>query len=328
MSNILVIGGGVIGLMSAWRLAQAGKSVILYEKDVCGAGATGHAIGGLIPFSYSRNHDLAVTQRESLAMYPQVAAELQQEAGVDVGFKLCHRIQIFGTPGQRESGARDAELTQGIQRIIGAQELKELAPAVQPGELDALYCSATARVQPKAFVAALKQACKNAGVNIQENTPVYDLQDVYDVADQILVTAGAWTTQLLPDFHVRPVKGQALRVKLPKMMFTQMVRQGEVYMVPYDDGTVVIGSTSEPNAGFDVTPSGEARATLLETAIKLVPALEEAEVQSHWAGLRPLSEKGEPLVRRLDERTVVAAGHYKIGLCLAPKVAEKVLEQF
>ncbi|MFZ2620091.1 MAG: FAD-dependent oxidoreductase [Alphaproteobacteria bacterium] len=319
--TVSIIGGGIIGLMSAWRLVQAGWGVTLYERGHCGSGATGAGLGGLVPFSHTKKHQLAVAQRRSLAAYPTCMAELAAASGLPTGYAVCERVQIYATPQQRAQAERE-ELSPE-QHFLSDEEVHALVPHVGATPYGGLLCRTTAKVQPPLVVAALVAACRGAGVEIHENTPVDNLEKL--TTNAVVVTAGAWSTPLVPSHSVKPVKGQAVLLQLDKPLFTQMIRRKEVYMIPEADGTVRIGSTAEPDAGFDVTPTPEARDKLWAEAVELIPALANAKLLKHWAGLRPQGAESWPLVTQVNARTFVAAGHHKIGLCLAPVVAEEVV---
>ncbi len=323
--DIAVVGGGVMGLTCAWKLAVKGMNVVLLERGICGEGSTVKALGGLVPYSFSRNHAMAQMERASLEIYPDFIKDLETDSGLNAGYARCGRVQIIATKGQRESMERDAAASGNIQQMISAEKALELEPNIRVDDaLGALYCPLTGRVQPQRMVDALKSASIKRGVDIRENYTVENIAEVRSLAKQVIVTAGAWTMDLLPEHIIKPVKGQGLELKPSKKTVPHLLPKKVSYSIPHDDGNVIIGSTTEPEAGFDETPTKDAKDMLWETAIAMAPDLADAELIVHWAGLRPRGETSLPLAKRLDETTLVAAGHYKIGLCLAPKVAEVI----
>ena len=280
----------------------------------------------MIPYSFSRSQGVAEVQRQSIQKYPTIAEELRVLTGIDCGYTRAGRIHVFTSDGQRDNAHKDVECSDGWQKMLPAFHKFDGEPEVVIGEFGGLQCDLTAFVKITLLIEALKKACQLAGVEVCEQTPITDLVEICAQAEQVVVATGCWTQALIPDCEVRPVKGQALKLKLPKQIFTRMVRQNEVYLVPYADGTVLVGSTSEPEAGFDITPTAEARNVLFGKACQMVPALAQAEVVDHWAGLRPRGGKRQPLIKRIDGQTLMAAGHHKIGLCLAPSVADAVVQ--
>ena len=156
-----------------------------------------------------------------------------------------------------------------------------------------------------------------------------DLATEQQQFDHIIVAAGAWSSQLAPQVPIRPIKGQALLVQAPSgaVLPGCMVRQREVYLIPEPNGQVKVGSTTE-DVGFETTPTAAAKAALWEKACALLPVLREGQVLHHWAGLRPQrvgARADGTLVHPVAPGVTVAAGHHKIGLCLAPAVADAVV---
>lgn len=326
--KIAIIGGGIAGLMCAWRLAQRGAEVALFERDLCGAGASGAAVGALIPYGWSRTDEIAKLQRASLAKYADLAAEIKKATQQDIGYNVCGRYQLLGSEHQLAQAEVDVMHSNGQAEIVSMADLFTRLPELEPSEYGAYYCKISAQVEPFKFILALKAAAAAAasGVVIEENHNVTDVASLREKFDTILITAGAWSHQLAPDYPVKPVRGQALKIQLPQPVFSSIIRYHEVYLVPQGDA-VVVGATTEPDAGYEVVTTDEGIRTLLEKAYSLVPELEQGEVVATWAGLRPKADKILPLIRAGEPNVFVCASHYKLGYCLAPAIGEAAVEK-
>ncbi|MEB3031256.1 glycine oxidase ThiO [[Mycobacterium] nativiensis] len=324
LGSLAVIGGGVIGLSVARRAAAAGWSVRVHRTDEHGASWV--AGGMLAPHSEGwpgedqqlrlglRSlelwHDFldglpaqVVTARESLV----VAADRADVADLRT---VADWLSAQGHPVVWESAARDVEplLATGIRH--GFRAPTELA------------------VDNRAVVTALAAACEELGVAWA--APVGDLADV--AADAVVIANGIDAPALWPGLPIRPVKGEVLRLRwrkgclpAPTRVIRARVHGRAVYLVPRADG-VVVGATQYEH-GRDTAPVVSGVRDLLDDACALVPALGEYELAECAAGLRPMTPDNLPLVHRLDERTVVAAGHGRNGFLLAPWTAEQVVSE-
>ncbi len=306
--------------MAAFFLARAGATVTVYEQASIGSGATGASMGVLIPYGYSRNHERAQQQRTSLDIWAQLGGQLGAQSSL-LTYTKYPRLQLLYTPGQQAQATADAAASGGRQYIIPPAKLAEICPAAAASPYGALVCTATAQVHPRQVLGGLAQLCRQHGVTIHEQTPVTQLDDI--LADSRLLTMGAYTNHLWPAAQVRPYKGQAMMLAAPHVTLPYMLRNREGYILARD-GCIWVGSTNEPESGFDNTPTAGGQAQLWQIATSLCPALAGAEVIEHWAGLRPFAPANSPLFQQLDARTWLAVGHGKIGLCLAPLVAQQV----
>ncbi|MEB3020483.1 glycine oxidase ThiO [[Mycobacterium] crassicus] len=324
LGSLAVIGGGVIGLSVARRAAAAGWSVCVHRTGEHGASWV--AGGMLAPHSEGwpgedqqlrlglRSlelwHDFldglpaqVVTARESLV----VAADRADVADLRT---VADWLSEQGHPVVWESAARDVEplLATGIRH--GFRAPTELA------------------VDNRAVVTALVDACEELGVTWAQ--PVGDLADV--AGDAVVIANGIDAPALWPGLPIRPVKGEVLRLRwrkgclpAPTRVIRARVHGRAVYLVPRADG-VVVGATQYEH-GRDTAPVVSGVRDLLDDACALVPALGEYELAECAAGLRPMTPDNMPLVHRLDERTVVAAGHGRNGFLLAPWTAEQVVSE-
>jgi glycine oxidase len=345
--NMLVIGGGVIGLSCAWRLAQGGARVTLLEQRVCGAGASTAALGALWPASPLAHGELQQWHRHCLRNFPAFLSELEQAGGHAVPLQQSGRLEILqsaesATRAHEEIRAAFSEWSDWPALIGPPMELlddpaaRRLAPGIA-APFGALRCNVTAHVNVHTLIAALRAAAIAAGVTLCEQAPVLRIhranQRITAVetatatirADTLLLAAGAWTT-LLPDLPsafpaLRPAKGQGLALRAPaNLRLPCILKRGPIYLVPWlSESQVLVGSTTEPEAAFDETPTAAARELLSQSAADLLPALRNAAILRHWAGLRPDAPRHRPIMKRIPdfENLWLCAGHYKTGIGMA-----------
>jgi len=347
--DILIVGAGVIGLACAWRLAQAGLKVRLVDRGLPGQGATTASLGALWPPSPLRKSPAQEAHRSSLNMFPAFAAELCSLTGIDPLYVRSGRIEVFSDASHRSNAAKEVTASREASYafptwpmdMLDPSELAAIEPQVRPTEWGAQLCRASAHVSIPELIQALLAACAKAGVTISPYTAVAGLvmqgERVVGVrladgtsltASVTVVATGAWTAQIDPILAaaapVIPVRGQALRLSCPGQFIGRIIKHQKIYLVACADRSILVGSTTEPDAGFDVATTPEGIATLYGGACALVPALSSATVESSWAGLRPDGPKHRPVIAALREGLVVAAGHFKIGIGLAPLTAALV----
>jgi glycine oxidase len=323
--ELVVAGGGVIGLTCAWRAAQAGWAVTLFDPDGR-AGSSWVAGGMLAPVTEAWPGEEALLDLglESVALWPDFAAELG-DPGLHTGGTV---VAATGTGDRAELDALAdhlARLGRPVERLSG-RELRRLEPALGPDVRGGLSVPGDLSVDNRALLDALRVAAEKAGVRI--------LAQEYagEPADQVLICAGAHSGGLHPalDGVIRPVKGEILRLThrrgafpLPGRTVRALVDGRPVYLVPRPDGLVVGATQSEQ--GFDTTPTAGGVRDLLRDAERIVPGIAEYGLAEVAAGLRPGSPDNVPLIGRLDAHTVVATGHSRNGILLAPRTADIVL---
>ena len=353
--KVIVIGAGVIGLACAWRLAAAGAQVELLESRDCGQGATLGALGALWPASPLARGPLQQLHRESLWQFAAFAAELSAAAGLPVGFRRLGRLELLNSPKAVERAGTEAQAACAqwpafgvplpVMEVLAPAALAARWPQLAPAAHAGLLCRATAQVGVPELVAALRAACAKTGVVVHSHTPATALEirgqrlaGVYTAgglreADAVLATAGAWSALLAPAVAevapLRPAKGQGLALQMPPgVRLETIVKAESIYLIPWTGaagGEILVGSTTEPEAGFDETPTAEARHTLLAGAAGIVPGLKDAVVLRHWTGLRPQNpaQRHPPIMGRHPKlaNLFVCTGHFKTGLGLAPLVS-------
>ncbi len=353
-SDALVAGGGVIGLAVAWRAAQRGLSVIVADP---GAGspspgtATHAAAGMLAPVTelhYGETPLLALNV-ESARRYPDFVAELEQASGRSVGYRTCGTVQA-AWDGADLAALRDLHAFQvslGLAaELVTGRELRRLEPGLAAGLPGGVVAAGDHSVDNRLLHEALLAAARQAGVTVlpsrvTELTVAGDRisganlagGQVVEAADVVLA-AGAWTGQiggLPPDLvpAVRPVKGQTVRLRasgdpLLHHVLRGSVRGSPVYLVPRSDGRIIVGASTEA-VGFDLRPRAGAVYELLRDAQALLPAIGEAELEEVSTGLRPATPDNAPLIGRTAmPGLLLATGHYRNGLLLAPVTADGI----
>ncbi|MFG6139448.1 glycine oxidase ThiO [Halomonas sp. B23F22_10] len=344
MSDFLVVGGGVIGMMTTLQLADAGHSVTLLERGRCGREAS-WAGGGIVSPLYPWRHSAPVSRLAtwSEGFYPELALRLYEETGVDPEYRQRGLLYLrVDDEAQAERWAR--EVGKPLERV-SADFLYAKEPQAAPGVEDALWMPTLGSIRNPRLGQALR--CRLEAmprVTLREGSEVtgfrqsagrvtgVETADGTVEGDRTIVCGGAWAAALLERvgvaLPVRPVKGQMILFKAPPGLVNRVVLMDGRYVIPRADGRVLAGSTLE-EAGFDKTTDAEAKASLRASAIGIVPALAECEVEHHWAGLRPGSPDGVPFIGAVPGREglYVNAGHYRNGLVLAPASTHLLVDE-
>jgi len=352
-TDVVIIGGGVIGLGIAWRAARAGLGVVLADPEPRG-GASWAAAGMLAPVTevvYGEEPLLRLNLRGA-RRWPEFAAELTEETGHDLGFHTSGTLLVALDADDNAALVPvhdyQRELGLSAQRLRGRQ-MRELEPLLSPAVRGGVLAEGDHRVDPRAVTGALLDAARDAGTTFTERRVIglataggratgVHLDDGTPVsADRVVLAAGCWSAgveglpaELVPP--VRPVKGQIVTLRDPSgrrfmdRTVRGMVRGQTVYLVPRDDGRVVVGATVEEQ-GFDMRVTAGGVSRLLRDGAALVPAIEELDLLEARAGLRPGSPDNLPMIGESGmPGLAVAAGHYRNGMLLAPVTADAVAE--
>lgn len=305
--DAVVVGGGVIGLACALRVSQRGLRVRVLERDRPGAGASRAAAGVLAPDR--ERPEFTALARRSAELWPAFAAELG-----DVGYARCGSLALA-------FDGRDPDV-EGDPLTV--EECRALEPGIGAAVTGGVLLPSDAQVDPRRLVDALAERLRDVvqtgadvvavderGATLRDGTRVE--------ARRVVVAAGAWAASLgLP---VEPVKGQTLRLRGP-LPARRIVRGEHTYVVPRENGETVVGATVE-RVGFDDRPTPEATTALRAAAARLLPAVAALELVEESAGLRPATPDDGPLLGDRDG-VLVAGGHYRNGVLLAPITAEFV----
>lgn len=322
--DVAVVGGGVIGLSVAWRARARGLSVVVLERGELGGGTTRVAAGMLAPASEADAQERALLALglESARMWGSFAAELHDVSGLDVGLRTAGTLAVARDGDEKEALERELDLRGRLglrARRLLPSAARELEPALAPSIRLGVEFPDDHSADPRALTAALVAAAERSGVVLAPGTEVSDLGAI-DAA-QVVLAAGPWSAALAP-LPVRPVKGQTIRLRGEPLLERTLRFEGG-YLVPRSDGRLVLGATVEER-GFDTAMTALAVHDLLRDAAELVPGVLELEVEELVAGLRPGTPDNAPLIGRLDERVVVATGHHRNGILLAPITARLV----
>ncbi len=348
-AEVLVVGGGIIGLAVAWRARQRGMSVTLLERDRTGQGTSRVAAGMLAPvaeveFGESGRRVLELGLR-SAALWPAFAVELQEASGIALELQQTGTLLLA----RDEDEARELERQLSFRRTLGLRverlrpsQAREREPALAPTLRLALEAPDDHSIDPRPVLAALREACARTGVRLREQAAVARieldggekvcgvvLEDAERIAaEQVVLAAGPWSELIagLPlraRIPVRPVKGQILRLRDPAgpALLHRTVRFEGGYLLPRGDGRYVLGASMEER-GFELAPSAGGVYELLRDAHELVPGVRDLEIEELSVGLRPSTPDNTPAIGAgALEGLTWATGHHRNGILLAPLTA-------
>jgi len=335
MPDVIVVGGGVVGLLSAWTLGQAGAEVLLLERGETGREASwagGGIVSPLYPWRYSRA--VANLAHWSQDFYPGLGQRLLADTGVD---PEVHVTGLYWLDLDDQDEALAWARAQGRPLSeVDIAAVHDAVPVLGEGFSRAVYMSGVANVRNPRLAKSLREALVCLpNVSVREQVEVTGFLNAGErvqgvrteqgefTADSVVLAAGAWSGQLLAklglELPVEPVKGQMILYRCAPDFLSSMVLAKGRYAIPRRDGHILVGSTLE-HAGFDKTPSTEALASLRASAEELIPALAQLEPIKHWAGLRPGSPQGIPFIGEVPGHRGLwlNTGHYRNGLVLAP----------
>ncbi|AZQ34178.1 glycine oxidase ThiO [Streptomyces cyaneochromogenes] len=345
-SDVLVIGGGIIGLVTAWRAAQRGFTTTVVDPDP-GGGAAQVAAGMLAAVTelHYGEQTLLGLNLASARRYPDFAAELTELTGRDLGYRRCGTLAVALDSDDR-AHLRELHTLQRQSGLdsewLSGRDCRRLEPMLAPGVRGGLRVDGDHQIDPRRLAGALVAACERAGV-VFHRTWAERLDVVRDRAagvtasdgtalgaGQVVLAAGSLSGRLpgIPDHvlpPVRPVKGQVLRLTVPKRYapflsrtVRAVVRGSQVYLVPRESGELVVGATSE-ELGWDTTVTAGGVYELLRDAHELVPGITELPLTETRAGLRPGSPDNAPLLGPTElDGLLLATGHYRNGVLLTP----------
>ncbi|WP_328539246.1 glycine oxidase ThiO [Streptomyces sp. NBC_00344] len=352
--DVLIVGGGIIGLVTAWRSAQRGLRTIVVDPEP-GGGAAQVAAGMLAAVTelHYGEQMLLGLNLESARRYPAFAAELTEASGQELGYRTCGTLAVALDADDRAHLRELHALQQrsGLEsEWLTGRECRRLEPMLAPGVRGGLRVEGDHQVDPRRLAKALVTACERAGVGFRrsrvERLRVSDdratgaeLEDGAVLgAGQVVVAAGSLSGRLagvpgdvLPP--VRPVKGQVLRLTVPgayapflSRTVRAVVRGSDVYLVPRENGELVIGATSE-ELGWDTTVTAGGVYQLLRDAHELVPGITELPLTETRAGLRPASPDNAPLLGPTALPGLhLATGHHRNGVLLTPVTGDVMAE--
>lgn len=339
MSDCIIIGGGLIGMLTARALRRRGLSVGIIERGPFGREAS-WAGGGILSPLYPWRDAPAVSELAAAGagLYPALARELAAATGIDPEWRPCgllaldvndHRLAI------EWAHRRGFEM-----RAIAAQEIPALEPQIAGQKNTALYRPNVAQIRNPRLLKALQQELQNSGVKLLAEEEVVAIEtqanrvsglrtakNTLYKCDSAVIANGAWSGKLLQqmgvELDIRPIRGQMILLQGAPGMLRHVVLQQGQYLIPRADGMIVAGSTVE-DVGFDTATTEQGLQQLKESVARIAPALAKLPVVKHWAGLRPGCGQGIPYIgaHPQTEGLYANAGHFRNGIVMAPAAAE------
>lgn len=345
--DIIVLGGGVIGLSIAFECQRRGDQVLVLDVSECGGQASGAAAGMLAPYSeISEDPDdffhLCV---QSLHEFPSWQEEIKQLSGIDFEYRKTGSLTVILHEAERLSleTRKDWQQQFGCRsEVIERDRLREIEPNLSDEIIAALYTPEETHLYAPDYVKALKQACISVGVQIYERleqTEIVEWQREVHVrskdqrsffADHLVVATGAWSSELEETFDIKipvfPIRGQICAYEIDEPI-RHLIFSSQGYLVSKTNGSLVCGA-SEDIAGFDTRVTEKGVGRLERWSKKLLPQLHDLSPYHRWAGLRPATRDGFPLLGSLssDRHILFATGHYRNGILLSPITAKVIAD--
>jgi glycine oxidase len=323
--DVIVVGGGIIGLSLSIELRKKGASVLVVERGEPGREASYAAGGMLVDCPFETHAALLPLATASARMYPEFVHELQVESGMNVDLRDYGTILFPSTAHASDPALQSARLP---------APLSDFEPALADFAQPAFYLQERS-VDPRALISAALHTAWKRGVDFSSGDEVtgVNLSDAgvsgvttektMFLAPKVVNCAGAWSGRIAPyNFPTRPVKGQMLCLIAPsRSLLKRVVRSADVYLIPRSDGRIIVGTTVE-EAGFDKRTDLATIQRLHRAAVALVPELRNAKILEDWAGLRPGTPDALPILGATSTPGYyVATGHFRDGILLAPITA-------
>lgn len=344
--RVAIVGAGVCGLGIAWRLAEAGCRVDVFDRDRAGRGATWASAGMLAAGIESEPGEQPLSElgRRAQRLWPDFARELAEASGIDPEYRDEGTLVVATNHDEAEHLRFNVEFQQslGVElEWLTAAEARRREPHLRAGVAGAVYSPNDRQVNNRRLAEGLKVAAERAGAAVHEETAVTGLMveggratglrlgEARHEADAIVLAAGAWTRDVpgLPEAArppVRPIKGQviALRMDPRAPVLSHVLWAPTIYMVPRLGGQLVIGGTVEER-GYDETLTAGGIYALLEAARRAIPTIEELAIDEMWVGFRPGCRDDAPVLGPTPvDGLWLATGHHRNGILLAPITAD------
>ncbi len=344
-ADVAIIGGGIIGCAIAYELAKHKVDVIIIEKASRVGTEASWAGAGILTSHASTHEPYPTLCRESLALYPSLAEELKADTNIDIEFIRCGTLSIFFDEAEAAGliGLAERRVDRGFSaEILSSEQAKELEPAVSNAIAGAVLFPEDGHVRNPKMVNALANGAAKLGAKfllgnsvtgfVRENGKIIGAvvngEIIY--ANSYVIAAGCWTGNLtsLLDFQISivPAKGQIVLLETMPPLIGRTIDGLGIYIVPRADGKILLGATVE-FVGYDKTPSVDGVKQMIDAAVAIVPELSQSTFVQTWVGLRPYYKKG-PCLGFLPgyDNVVIASGHYKNGILLAPVTGKLIAE--
>jgi len=341
MADIVVVGGGVIGLSIACELAGQGVAVRVVERGAFGREASWAGAGILPP----GDPNLATTSAarmggHSCQLWPDWSQQLQDETGIDNGFFRCGGVQVhLHQDDEQFRNAIQQLRTDGVRVETPTwTELLDIEPELNPRLASGYLLPDLCQVRNPRHLKALVAACNRRSVELSAHTPVVDVirngdrvdalktPDGHITADQFCIAGGPWSRQILShadcQIDLKPVRGQMVLLETQPSLISRVIESGKRYIVPRPDGRVLVGS-SEESVGFEKRTTASVVCGLMRFAMELVPELGHSDYVRAWSGLRPVTPDESPILEQVSglNNLFLATGHFRGGLHLSPITA-------
>ncbi len=343
-SDLLIIGGGIIGLSLARQLHKKGfKHITILDKGKLGTESSYAAAGMLaVQAETDKPDEFFRFCNESNKLYPQFSEELFDETGVDIELDREGTLYLaFNETDENElRGRYEWQKKAGLTvEKLSAIETHKLEPFVSPDILGSLYFPNDRQVENRKLLHALEKYCEFTEIEIRENCEIKNLliengkiigaetETEKFYAETVVLATGAWTSLIkaaefaLPE--IKPIRGQIIEFHTAKRLFQKVIYSPRGYLVPRQDGRILAGATVE-DAGFEKAVSESATEFLRENALEIAPSLVNINIHDQWVGLRPFASDGLPVLGEVRgiENLFIATAHYRNGILLAPQTAK------
>jgi len=333
--DVLVVGGGLIGMLTARNLQMEGYNVALVEKDKLGGAASG-AAGGILStlYPWQQSGEIQQLVAQGQASFPALVAGLKDETGIDA--QLMQSGMLIIDAAEQQTALAWAKKNSTSIELLNRKELNQLEPNLDKKFSVALRLPTVRQVRPPLLISAVHQSLLNYGTDIFENTEatqlVLETSKVVGIktkqetmfAEQVILCNGAWTQQLLDNTSndlstdIEPVRGQMLLFKPPQNVLSHIVVHDGFYLIPRQNRYLLCGSTVE-YVGFSRSTTQEAKDLLHSQACKVCPELIDEGVLQHWSALRPGTARGVPYISAHPqiEALYINAGHFRYGIVMS-----------
>ena len=337
-SDVVIVGGGIVGISTAYYLGQAGVSTLLVEKGSVGSHASGFAYGGLGSLGASAVDGSAfAVAAEGMKLHKELAEMLPQQTSINTEYRLRPSLSLAFEKHEADAAKSSLPLKQSHHGYSATwcepETLKKIEPRISDSALGGVYVEGTADVNPYRLVLAMAQATEQAGTKILHGnvTGMHREGDGYRVSlngdeltcSRVVLAMGPWSGQASPwlgiPIKIRPLKGQILRLRAPGPPLQFSLGWGGNYATTKPDGLLWAGTTEE-EAGFDEIPTSGARNQIMAALLKMAPSLAEARLVRQTACLRPISADKALMLGEMPgwNGTFMATGAGRSGIVLGP----------
>lgn len=348
VTDVVIVGGGVVGCSIAYHLRKAGVSVMVIDQGEIGAEASSAAAGLLAPLgSLAGPGPFADLLLASFALFPSMVPELEDASGMRVEYEQTGALRVVrntkNVPNLRKRMKAWQPLGLHMHWLSG-EEARQLEPTLAPDVCAALYAPQESQIKASQVVKAFGHAADNLGATLRSHTRITGIQQQHDrvaalitsqgdtiPCHQLIIASGAWSAQwsalLNIELAVTPQRGQILALRQPAPPLHHIIFGEAAYLAPKQDGTVVVGATRE-EVGFDKQMTAGGVAWLLSTASRLIPSLEQSAIERMWAGLRPKTPENLPILGAAPgwQNVTLATGHGSVGIMLSAITGQTLSE--